>query len=64
MTVFQVFYEMKLKTSNFKARKYIMTKFKSQALHIRRLKHWKASGSGDPPSLLPALQKIDILGQK
>ena len=28
-----------------------MTKFKSQALHIIRIKYWKSSGSGNPPSL-------------
>ena len=41
-----------------------MTKFKSQALHTKRIKCWKASGSGNPPSLIPALQKIAILGLK
>ena len=41
-----------------------MTKFKSQALHIIRIKYWKASGSGNPPSLIPALRKIAILGLK
>ena len=39
-----------------------MTKFKSQALHIIKIKYWKASGSGNPPCLIPALRKIDILG--
>ena len=38
-----------------------MTKFKSQALHILRIKYWKASGSGNPPSLIAALRKIAIL---
>ena len=37
-----------------------MTKFKSQALHIIRIKYWKASGSGNPPSLIPALWNIGI----
>ena len=41
-----------------------MTKFKSQALHIIAIKYWKASGSGNPPSLIPALRKIAILGLK
>ena len=41
-----------------------MTKFKSQVLHITRIKHQKASGSGNPPSLIPTLQKIAILGLK
>ena len=55
---------MKLKTSNFKksyhfeASKDIMTKFKSQAVH------WKASGSGNPSSFIPALLKMAILGLK
>ena len=42
MTVFQLFYEMKLKTLkswHFEASKDIMTKFKSQGLHIIRIKH-------------------------
>ena len=42
MPVFQPFYEMKLKTSklwHFEASKDIMTKFKSQPLHIIRIKH-------------------------
>ena len=38
-----------------------MTKIKSQALHIIRIKYWKASGSGNPPSLIHALRKIAIL---
>ena len=49
---FQLFYEMKLKTSkscHFEASKYIMTKFKSQALHSIRIKYWNAIGSGNPP---------------
>ena len=53
MTVFQLFYEMKLKTSkswHFEASKDIMTKFKSQDLHIIRIKYCNASGSGFPPS--------------
>ena len=67
MTIFQLFYEMKLKTSkscHFEASKDIITKFKSQALHIIRIKYWKTSGSGNPPSLSPALLKIAILGLK
>ena len=39
-------------------------KFKSQALRIKRIKYWKASGSGNPPSFIPALRKIAILGLK
>ena len=38
-----------------------MTKFKSQALHVIKIKYWKASGSGNPPSLIPTLRKIAIL---
>ena len=38
-----------------------MTKFKSQALHYIRIKFWKTSGSGNPPSLISALQKIAFL---
>jgi hypothetical protein len=40
-----------LKTCYFEANEDIMTKFKSHALHIIRIKYWKASGSGNPPSL-------------
>ena len=53
-----------LKTCYFEASEDIMTKFKSQALHIIRIKYWKASGSGNPPSFIPALRKIAILGLK
>ena len=42
----------------------IMTEFKSQALHTTRIKYWKASGSGNPPSLIPALWKVGILLHK
>ena len=60
---------MKLKTSKFKVldfegRQDIMTKFKSQALYIIRIKYWKDSGSSNSPSLIPALRKITILGLK
>ena len=63
MPVFQSFYEMKLKTSKFKD---TMTKFKSQGLYIIRMKYWNASGSGSgfPPSLIPALWNIGILHHK
>ena len=50
-----------LKTCYFETSEDIMTKFKSQALHIIRIKYWKASGSGNPPSLIHALRKIAIL---
>ena len=68
MTVFQLFYEMKLKTSKFKVLLFWsqqnMTKFKSQAVHIIRIKYWKASGCSNTPCLVPALPKIAILGLK
>ena len=70
MPVFQLFYGMKLKTSKFKkswhfeASEAIMTKFKSQALHVIRIKYWKAGGTGNPPSLIPALWNIGILLHK
>ena len=41
-----------------------MTKFKSQGLHITRIKYWKARGSGNPPSLIPTLWNIGILLHK
>ena len=50
-----------LKTCFFEASEDIMTKFKSQALRIIRIKYWNAGGSGNPPSLIPALWNIDIL---
>ena len=53
-----------LKTCYFEASEDIITKFKSQALHIKKIKYLKASGSGNPPFLIPALQKIAILGLK
>ena len=34
---------------------YIITKFKSQALRIIKIKYWKVGGSGNSPSLIPAL---------
>ena len=42
-----------LKTCYFETSEDIITKFKSQALHIVRIKYWKASGNGNPPSFLP-----------
>ena len=41
-----------------------MTKFKSQVLHIIRIKYLNASGSGSPPFLIPALWNIGILFHK
>ena len=55
---------LSFKSCHFEASKDIMTKFKSQALHIRRNKYWNASGSGNPPSLIPVLRNIAILGLK
>ena len=55
---------LSLKCWHFEASEDIMTKFKSQGLHIIRIKSWNDSGSGFPPSLFPALQKFAILGLK
>ena len=56
------------KTSiSFESSKDIMTKFESQALHVIRIKYWKAGESGNPrnpPSLIPALWNIGILLHK
>ena len=53
-----------LKCWHFEASEDIMTKFKSQGLHIIRIKYWNASGSGFPPSLIPTLWNIGILLHK
>ena len=53
-----------LRTCHFEASENIITKFKSQGLHIIRIKYWKASGSGNPSSLIPALWNIGILLHK
>ena len=42
----------------------IFTKFKSQGLYAIKIKYWNASGSGFPPSLIPALRNIGILHHK
>ena len=42
----------------------IMTKSKSQGLHIIRIKYWNTSGSVFPPSLIPTLWNIGILLHK
>ena len=47
---------LSLKSCHFEARKDIITKFESQALHIIRIKYWKTSKSSNPP----ALRKIAI----
>ena len=36
-----------------------MTKFKSKALHIIRIKYYNAGESGNPPSLIPALRNTN-----
>ena len=50
-----------LKCWHFEASKYIMTKFKSQGLHIIRIKLWNASSSCFPTSVNPTLWNIGIL---
>ena len=69
MPFFQPLYVMKLKISKFKgwhfvASEDIITKFKSQGLYTIKIKYWNASGSGFPPSLIPALRNISILHYK
>ena len=49
-----------LRPCHFEASEDIITKFESQALHIIAIKYWKASGSGNPPFLIPAFWKIAI----
>ena len=41
-----------------------ITEFKSQGLYTIKIKYWNASGSGFPPSLIPALWNIGILLHK
>ena len=53
-----------LKSWHFEASEDIMTKFRLQALHIKRIKYWNAGGSGSPPSFNPALLNIVILLHK
>ena len=52
------------KSSHFAASEDTMTKFKSQGLHIIRIKYWNACGSGSPPSFIPTLWNIGILLHK
>ena len=52
-----------LKTCYFEASEDIKTKFKSQALHIIRIKYWNAGVSGYPPFLIPALWNKGHTGQ-
>ena len=53
-----------LKSWYFEASEDIITKFKSQGLYTIKIKYWNASGSGFPPSLIPALRNIGILHYK
>ena len=56
---------MKFKVFAFSSQwRYHNYKFKPQALHIIRIKHWKACGSGNPPSFIPALWNNSILLHK
>ena len=41
-----------LEACHFEASEDIITKLKSKALHIRRIKYKKAGGSGNPSSLI------------
>ena len=50
-----------LRTCHFEASEDIMTKSKSQALHVTIKSN---SGSGNPPFLIPALWNIGILLNK
>ena len=52
------------KSWHFAVSEDIMTKSKSQGLHIIRIKYWNASGSGSPPSFIPAPWNIGILLHK
>ena len=49
---------------DFEGSEDIITKFKSQGLYPIRIKHWNASGSDPPPSLIPALWNLGILHYK
>ena len=51
-------------TCHFESSEDIMTKFKSQALHVIRIKYSKAGGSGNPVFLITALWNIGILIHK
>ena len=53
-----------LKTCYFEASEDIITKFKSQVLHIIRIKYQKVGGSGNPPSLIAVLWNMGILLHK
>ena len=73
MPVFQLFYEMKLKTSKFKVLAFwgqcryhdkIQITCSSYEVHTIRIKYCNTGGSGNPPSLIPALRNISILLHK
>jgi hypothetical protein len=53
-----------LRTCHFEANEDIKTKFKSQALHVKRIKYRIAGGSENPPFLFPTLWNIGILLHK
>ena len=55
---------LSLKSCHFEASKDIMTKFKSQALHIIKINYWNADGSGNPPFFILALLNIVTLFHK
>ena len=53
-----------LKSWHFEAHEDIITKLKSQYLHVIRIKYWKAGGIGNPPSLIPVLWNIQATRTK
>ena len=53
-----------LKSWHFEASEDIITKFKSKCVHTISIKYWNASGSGSPPSLIPAVWNIGGLLHK
>ena len=55
---------LSLKSWHFEASEDVMTKYKSQALHIIRIKCQNADGSGNPPSFIPVLLNIGMFLHK
>ena len=55
---------LSLKSWHFEASEDIMTKFKSQGLHIIRIKYLNANGSGSTPSFIPDHWNTGILLHK
>ena len=53
-----------LRPCHFEASEDTMTKSKSPALHVIRIKYWKAGGIGNPPSLILALWNIQATRTK